>query len=52
MAVLEPDGQVVLRSGLTAIGKLHVGGVSASLSSSPYFASNAAGNRLSSPFPR
>lgn len=50
LAILETSGSIVLYSGLTAVGKLHVGGVLAEHTPSPLIRRNIA--QFNSPFPR
>ncbi|KAK9511917.1 hypothetical protein O3M35_000478 [Rhynocoris fuscipes] len=52
MAILEPGGSVVLYTGTTLVGKVHIAGVSAQLSSSSYLTSISNVTRINSPFPK
>lgn len=50
LAVLEPNGNVSLYSGLTPVGKLHIGGTLAQHTPSPYVRRNL--QQFYSPYPR
>lgn len=50
LAVLEPSGSIVLYSGLSVVGKLHIGGVLAEHTISPFVKRNIP--QFNSPFPR
>lgn len=50
LAILEPAGNIVLYSGLSVVGKLHVGGVLVEHTMSPSVRRNVP--QFSSPFPR
>lgn len=49
-AILEHSGNIVLYSGLTVIGKLHIGGILAQHTPSPFVRRNIP--QFNSPFPR
>uniref|UniRef100_A0A023F131 Putative anaphase-promoting complex apc subunit 1 meiotic check point regulator/tsg24 n=2 Tax=Triatoma infestans TaxID=30076 RepID=A0A023F131_TRIIF len=52
IAVLETGGCVLLYTGTTPVGKVHIAGVSAQLSSSTYLTTISNVTRINSPFPK